>query len=358
MICFYGCSHKEIFKEESFSLKITSKKNVIGTPPREEYEFKRAYKYVKNISIDQITSALQRNIQNALNTGELSQTSRYFERKPFHLDTSFQSFAFLDYYIDSKDYQIREMASSYRLRYRWSALSAFLRHQLFPWFRFFHPSRCEIQYKSGYKKGHLPDSLTVQEARLEFRKESHPFLNQEMKLPPSPWKQSEFMPYALTGKYQERLHQPGFLLRQDLKVIEPSKKEIKLRPVAKAITKRYRNHLNLKNPFGTGPNPEQVFIITLDHSRFESLQGENHTEIFLEIEVEIDRNMSTELNRFTEYYDNPEVQAFTIQAKNKVFEDHKALKTIIFKTLDSFNLEKLSSNFKYARFVDTIRNRE
>ena len=32
------------------------------------------------------------------------------------------------------------------------------------------------------------------------------------------------------------------------------------------LTERYRQHLNIKSDWGSGPNPEQSYIISLDRS--------------------------------------------------------------------------------------------
>lgn len=80
------------------------------------------------------------------------------------------------------------------------------------------------------------------------------------------------------------------------------------------MTERFRQHLNIKSPWGSGPNPEQSYIISLDSSEVygatsylkflkrRSLgdkKAKSPDEIgrLIEIEIEFERNVSDVLDR-------------------------------------------------------------
>jgi hypothetical protein len=265
------------------------------------------------------------------------------------LDESPKAFAFLDHYLDTNDSKILHSNSAYRLRFRWSSFMSYVRHKIFPFSGMFRPTRTEIQAKIGYKK--VEKGLSTTETRFEFRKESHPF-SEGVELPPSTWKEANYLDIARSGKYMEYDLYPSV----ELQNIGIEFGQIESRLIL--LTKRNRMHLNCKSPFGTGPNPEQMFIVTVDRVFCE--KGCSRAQKpFVEIEIERERNTSTLIDRVSsyetgEFFSNAKIanSAIDYAKKAKVFfdADHKRLSQIVYSTIESRDYEVKNPTFKYARF--------
>jgi hypothetical protein len=91
-------------------------------------------------------------------------------------------------------------------------------------------------------------------------------------------------------------------------------KPLTFAPSAVLLTDRFRQHLDIKSPYGSGPNPEQSYIITLDATRI--YKGDTYMQLYhagkfadknfpelepdatlLEVEVEFERNVSDVLDK-------------------------------------------------------------
>ena len=123
------------------------------------------------------------------------------------------------------------------------------------------------------------------------------------------------------------------------------------------LTKRNRMHFNCKNPFGSGPNPEQLFIITLDRVYCE--HGCIDRKNLLEIEIERERNTSTILDQIagyenTSFFSNAKVAGIAVNFAKKVKyafdDDHTKISKIVKNYLIQNGLNPLPANYKYARF--------
>jgi hypothetical protein len=265
--------------------------NLAGTDGRTELEFKLAYEVDKDTTLDDISNVVMLAVSKVIN-GQNLKFAEMMGRK-YLLDAEFQAFLFRDVYIDTPDYRLLESGSAYRVRHRWTRHELFLRHQYLPFMPAFYPNRCEIQFKTGYQPDFERNVVSPTETRFEFRNESAPF-DSALDAPPAPWPLAEYIGYALTGRFKGYRMKPMAELMQ---VLGAGSVVPKLEPQIKVLTIRDRIHLSMKNPWGSGPNPEQVFIITLDKSTVADGYGKPIPDIsVLELEVEIERNVSTEIH--------------------------------------------------------------
>ena len=278
----------------------------------------------------------------------------------YEVSDHFESFVFKDIYLDSSDFKIKKAKSAYRLRYRWVRQEKYYRHRLFPFLKVFYPDRCEIQFKGGYERNQNDGTIGVLETRFEFRNASEPFIK-DKSAPKSPWKPKTFLNYAQSGMY---LNYPMLPFQKLLERLPKKNKSIEIKPVIEVVTERYRTHLYIKNPWGVGPNPEQAFIITIDVAKASEFKasklkaGQTSKKRFLEIEIETDRNISTEVDRMAKMPVRPnslEVSAkdFSTQAKENLLYDLKVIESSISKILiKDYSFKRLPVTNKYSRLVE------
>lgn len=279
----------------SFSFYISAQAALkpAGTASRQEVEYKTAF-LNKDLKVESLLLLLENKLRIQAPKLKLADS---LSSKAF-VESKFKEFVFKDFYFDSAEDELLSKGISYRLRYRFTDPALYYRHYLFPFLKNFYPNRAEIQLKHSYQnKGKF---FTVNETRFEFRNESEPFIHKQ-DAPPPPWPKDEYIGYATTGAFRSYHVLPHFELRKMAKSA--------IKPVLELVTHRYRNHINIKNPFGSGPNPTQVFIISLDRVLKEG------REAFFEFEVEIDRNFLTNIQR-TARGEFPRFEGLDIFAKN------------------------------------------
>jgi hypothetical protein len=318
---------------------------VSGTPPRTEVESKFAAVIPEGFDDNDFTMTLHK-ILDAY-SGKLS-----FGDKAgcnLTLDGSPKSFAFLDEYYDTDDRKILKSNSAYRLRFRWNRFLSYVRSKLYPFSSQFNPTRTEIQAKVGYERL-SENKMTTTETRFEFRKESEPFVD-GVELPPVSWEVENYRNIAISGQYKNYKIYPYDALEE---IISPKDN---LTPKLGLLTKRNRMHFNCKSPFGSGPNPEQLFIITLDRVFCE--HGCIDRKNLLEIEIERERNTSTTLDQVagyenTSFFSNPKVAdlavIFAKKVKQAFDDDHTKISDVVKSYLIENGLSPLPANYKYARF--------
>ena len=318
---------------------------VSGTPPREEVESKFAAVIPDNFDDRDFTMALHKILDEYtphLSFGEKAGCK-------LTLDDSPKSFAFLDEYYDTDDRKLLNNNSAYRLRFRWNRFLSYVRSKVYPFSSRFRPTRTEIQAKVGYEKL-SENKLTTTETRFEFRKESEPFVD-GVELPPMSWEKENYRDVAIKGQYKNYKIYPYNALEEIISADD------KLSPKLGLITKRNRMHFNCKNPFGSGPNPEQLFIITLDRVYCEHGCGDRDN--LLEIEIERERNTSTVLDQIASYentgfFSNQKVAdlavTFAKGVKDAFDDDHTKISGVVRNHLIKNGLHPLPANFKYARF--------
>lgn len=321
-----------------------------GTDGRTEREFKLAFSVPLDRSTEDVKAAVLQVLQQTIGTLKFDKLID----SEFQISGDFKPFVFKDIYLDTPDFQILRANSAYRLRYRWPRLDYYVRHRLLPFFKDFYPNRCEIQFKGNYQwDGNV---VSVQETRFEFRNESHPFFLLQ-NAPKAPWPEAEYLGYAQSGLYG------GYAMKPTLALVEriPGARKKKVSPAVEVTTIRERLHLRVRNPWGMGPNPDQVFIVTLDRSEFtprmEGLGGRSQGNALLEIEVEPDRSTLEGLQRVGWLKRAPGfgglndlIQPFTEKAKDYLHQDLDTLRFRLSRGMtEALQQKPLPGRFKYAR---------
>lgn len=309
-----------------------------GTPERLEYEFKLAIKDDKTISTVEISKVISR-IFNTLSQQHKFEFEKLIDQKYF-LDDSFQSFIFKDYYYDTESKELLSLDSSMRLRYRWTSPQRYFFYRFMPFIKFFYPTRCEFQFKRDYRFDRF-NRVSVYESRFEFRNESIPFSKMNDS-PTSPWPFKDYSMYFKNGFYKDYKILPTY---EAVKLLKESK-EINFKLAVESTTQRYRSHLNIKNPWGTGPNPQQAFILTID-------QTTSKNKSFYEIEIEIDRNIYTKVTSIANLkgLKDPidiEAKLFSLKAKEALEHDLSLIQNEITSKINKKYI-KLKPMFKYMR---------
>ena len=237
-----------------------SKLNVAGTPPRKELEYKISLGG-HNLEKSKVIKDVGRAVSDLL-TGDTLQFPKLVGRS-YKYKRKSKSFAFRDHYFDDDKMTLSQNDITYRLRYRWKRYADFKQHIAFPFLKSFFPHRCEIQLKSNYQQ--TPTGMTeAEETRFEFRNASAPF-DAKKDAPKAPWPLKEFEQYAKYGKFRDYTIYPYYQLEKELTKAKKFRGELQQSVVL--LTERTRSHIRIKSPWGTGPNPDQTFIITLDHVR-------------------------------------------------------------------------------------------
>ena len=322
--------------------------NAIGTPEREEVEVKLALKQAASHAQD--LSAQIKRIVEAM-AGDLSFGSA--AGCLVKVDKNIQSFAFVDEYFDTDHRDLLHHNASYRIRKRWQKYQHYLRHKLYFWSRLFPPTRLEIQAKTGYRI--LSDhQVSVMESRLEFRPQSPPF-NEGWELPDiTTISDTELHGIMTRGTFAHYPTRPYASLLKD-----PNLQKANLKTLSHRITllsKRNRFHLRCAHPLGSGPNPDQIFIVTLDEVR--CLTHCCGPKSLMTIEMERERNASVLLSEFalyeqSGYFTDPIAltglrYARTLQEAH--VKDHQSLITGVKDFLDAHGLTILPPAAKYHRF--------
>jgi hypothetical protein len=351
-------------------------KQFYGTPRRLEYEVKLALAVDKDFKQQKLANEIQNLlsqliIQNQLKFSELVNSS-------YHIDPEIKSFVFKDYYLDTQKLDLLNANAAYRLRYRWTHHEKYMRSLLFPFLKSFYPDRCEIQLKFGYSEDQKNQTVKVWETRFEFRNQSQPF-NRELNAPSPPWPFKEYLEYAQSGIYQGHLDRslnlgkkmaiqyPILPMHEMLTQALPQLTNIQLNQLLPVETLRLRTHLNIKNPWGSGPNPEQAFIISIDFSQTKA-NKKIQAKSVLEIEIEIDRNITTQIENLTSSYINEQQHqkgSSYNKAKPKFQSDSEAIYNFSMqaKTLLNLDLHFIKSQIsklirsKYTYKVLTVKNK-
>lgn len=329
---------------------------VIGTAPRTEVEMKFALTDHK-ISAQKLSSDLLAHITAMSDEMSFGKTAGC----DLEVDRSLQSFAFVDDYFDTSSRDLLHHHASYRLRRRWQKYQHYLRHQLFFWSKLFGATRVEIQSKTGYEVTG-DQQLSVVESRLEFRPTASPF-NEGFMLPDiSKTSSARFHDIVITGQLDgHQIYPYHSLLNHPLLHLSNLNT---LAHVTTLVSVRHRFHLSCPHPLGWGPNPDQVFIITIDEvdcvfsccNRNENDQDEDLS--LITIEVERERNTTTYLDEFliyeqSSFFNNPVAQkAFdylrSIRSAHK--HDHQLIAEKIKSYLQSHHLKIQKPKAKYHRF--------
>lgn len=320
-----------------------------GTPEHTEFEYKIAFELNENFNISNFIKHADSKISKILENKELSFPAIFSSH--YQIENQLKPFVFKDIYLDTKNLDVLNRQSSYRLRYRWSKLSDYTRHKLFPFHKSFYPSRCEIQFKRKYEIDSILGAVKVSESRFEFRNESEPFILEE-NAPSSPWPETEYIEYAKTGKFKEYTILPTSILKETIQNSNPD-----LIPMITVETIRYRTHLIAeKNPWGWGPNPQQIFIITFDLSTWTNADGTTNKNPIMEVEIEVDRNTATMVDITRKMIPENFLQDAAVRISEDAYQalakDQSSVKTLIKEIMLSWELgSPLNTGFKYSRMI-------
>jgi len=306
-------------------LLLFSKKETIvsGTEGRTEEEYKISYSNTpENFSEEKVYSLIKKKLDLVLKRSEFKDIQEIVSNQ-FYVTEGQDPLVFIDYYFDDH-LALYNSLRMYRLRYRFKSQSEFYSYTKIQ-DKNSYPIRCEIQLKVYDEI--KDDYFRSQEYRFEFRSESPPFNPENNPAPPPPWPIKQFLTIAQKGQYKSYTLLPYHKLGE----------KVSLKNNAHLITKRKRFHLNIKTPWGTGPNPEQAFIISIDHS----LVPKNGKE-FNEVEIEFERNVSTKLEQLSS----------TDMKIKKINRQFKSLLKLIYKELKE---ELLLNNFAIGSSMTKYR---
>jgi len=314
--------------------KLTKSTDAVGWKPRTEREFKFEIRPMeKGAPISSLGKILRRQLTLAVKNEDHWNAPGYFKGS-YYLTHASKPFVFRDIYFDTKDGLTQKHDISYRLRYRWKDIYAYNNYIAGARNRTSLPVRAEIQAKVGRRN--LGDGLSeVQESRLEFKDGSPPF-DEFFMAPRPPYRLTDLISSVRTGKYEGKWIAPAKSLALYLKEIGVEQKMIILHPTLIVQTLRNRFHFNLPTPFGSGANPNNAFIVTLDTFTvvdandfdFEREKFKVNTEILarnIEIEIEFERNISRGLD-----------EELKLAQKNKNIQRIQELR----KQLDAFLLDQ------------------
>lgn len=284
----------------------------VGTPPRVEREYKYAITKASVPSLGKVPLAELVKL-----TGEVLQqasldASRWkapaFALEPaYRVATAVEANVYRDIYMDTPDNRCYLNDISYRLRHRFGNKDTHDSHIRNPENPRFWPYRLEFQAKTG-REVLAPGLSAINEARLEFRKQSKPFDGDSRRPPPPPWTFDEYLPWMASGTFRGAVGTPGKHVVETLSALYPQDNSWRFEPRVAVVSERGRAHFQLKTPWGSGPNPDQAFIITIDKaaiypaSRFiDFIHSSPHqtkkTDLepsgtLLEFEIEFERNVS------------------------------------------------------------------
>lgn len=318
---------QEIIKATHSTKLIGSK--AYGTPSRTEREFKFSLIGVdtEKQDLEALAKEVHKALSLSLSKAESNWSAPKYTGTNYYLDDDIGKFLFRDYYFDTKNNELYNNQISYRYRNRYSNLKDYKRHIKNPYIPEYWPYRLEFQAKVNRKEVGNGFS-TVDEARFEFRKESAPFSINS--LPPSPpWDEEEFFKYFKSGNFRGLKTLPAKVIVETL----GAKKDLEFFQKLLLLTERFRQHFNIKSNFGSGPNPDQSYIISLDKVDvfdgfeyqdyvFQKKLGDNKIKepsklgIIIEIEVEFERNVSDvldkEIKKARANNDNQKVEELTV----------------------------------------------
>ena len=316
-----------------------------GTPARFEREFKlhldvpSGPEYLIEKGLESLGDTVFQALQDDLGSPEW-QAPRVIG-EPYRIDRDPMRMVTRDFYLDTNDSVALDHASALRLRYRFKSVVQLHNHEAAPSENRYFPYRCEVQAKTDRQELGSGFS-TVSEARLEFRVESLPF-SPENPPPPAPWPPDDFLPIAQSGRYQEMVTTPGQLLASYLQDRGLSG-DLRFNVALVLISARVRMHLDITTPYGSGPNPDQAFIISID--RVDVFDGEQYQEpperalyeqtprpptlgTLHEVEIEFERNVSTRIDEIIQKGDDPEAE----RVRNAFLDDQQRIRLVVARAL-------------------------
>tara|TARA_Y100000588_G_scaffold52070_1_gene48984 strand:+ start:1568 stop:2737 length:1170 start_codon:yes stop_codon:yes gene_type:complete len=342
----------------------------IGTKSRLEREYKLAVEFPPGFTTD--TDGWERNMQTSLllALSDDSIVDRWAAStilgQQYTVDLEPTQLVMRDFYMDTADDLLLNNAIALRLRYRFDNKNALVYHEFAPTVNQHYPFRGEIQVKVGHEE--TVDGFSVSnEARLEFRESAPPFSSGKTP-PPAPWPIEDYMPIVKTGIYEGSVSTPGNLLSNTL-IDKGFKEIINLEVALVAISTRTRFHMNMKTQYGSGPNPEQAFILSFDKT--EIYEGQSYLAflqatkkdpmyrpvpngVFYEMEIEFERNISTNLDDAIE---TQNIKAANL-LRDAFLKDQKTIRSVVTELFESRGIKISGMNLsKYQRGRSFLTNK-
>jgi len=133
------------------------------------------------------------------------------------------------------------------------------------------------------------------------------------------------------------------------------------------VTNRVRVHLDVETRYGTGPNPDQAFIISID--RTDIFDGQQYLEFLArpfqgqashptalgtlhELEIEFERNVSTKIDELIEKGDDPLAQ----RDRDAFLHDQETLRVLVARALQDLGIEVTeASGSKYQQAYSILK---
>ncbi len=307
-----------------FPLAELARADAVGTPPRLEREFKFGLEPVDPAAraerpSDAALAALIQGVHDSLARAMASPEWRMpaVVGSHYYGPPAPMVIVVRDVYLDTAAEDLRRHAACYRLRYRFYELAHVHGHDARMDDQGSWPYRCEIQSKVDRRElgGALSECI---ESRFEYRVESAPF-SRESPPPPPPWPVLDYLEVMRTGRHAGHAITPATSLARSLSTRGvPEGAPLVAHSVV--ITTRQRTHLEIQTPYGSGPNPTQAFIVSLDRS--DVYEGGDYVRYlervrrrktppptprgtFLEVEIEFERNVSTRIDEACAKGDDP-----------------------------------------------------
>ncbi|MCB0319687.1 MAG: hypothetical protein KDD60_02105, partial [Bdellovibrionales bacterium] len=322
----------------------------VGTSPRVEREYKFSLKGsgVHGRDLLDVANDIRKGLEASLIPG--TQESQVWSAPKkvgsmYYVDKTAEEFLFRDIYFDTEDELNFKHEISYRFRNRYIDWDHYKEHVEHRENTALWPYRLEFQAK--VERDESGEGLSgVKEARFEFRDASAPFSPENLP-PDSPWDEDEFISLFQMGTFKGVPTHPGRAVMQALRDELPDNGQLQFLPRVVVLTERYRQHLNIPSQYGSGPNPEQSYIITLDRSRvFEApnylkylkamKEGIKFTRkpeaigVLLEMEVEFERNVSDVLDkRINEVGNNKEEVSRLEDIRSAFLSDQKTIMEVV-----------------------------
>lgn len=346
-LCFViliACDTPKKASKVSISQYIKEPQKIVGTPEREEWEYKIAFENSDSIEPDVFFEALNKKLEKSWKEEKWKFAELVGEK--YYSKGKFSTYLYKDIYFDTPQGDLLKNRLSYRLRYRFKSVMSEMIHDYLPFLEKHWPIRCEIQSKYSGQLAPLHQRQIFLETRFEFRNKSLPF-SYFKDAPPPPWPTKDFLLYTKEGRYKEHLITPMASIIKHLKLKTNSDLEFDVALVLK--TPRTRWHIELKNPFGSAtnnPNPNNVFFVSWDEIKNGLPHG---TAPLVEVEVEADRSSLDEVQdrRFTKDIKHVE---------NAIVEDQEKLYSLVRLALEEAKVKILSPENKYHRIMKAKAN--
>ena len=356
--------HKTQRMRTPFRLQMLANAPAVGTPPRLEREFKFGVVIHDNrYLLDDGVKQLQQEIYDTLQRKLVSPLWKVpkLSGSPYFIRSNPMVFVARDIAMDTEDGLAFKQSVVYRFRHRFKSTKQLHRHETQPMNPAYFPYRGEIQSKIGrVREGH--GFVHSSEARLEFRDASSPF-SKSNPPPPAPWYPKDYLASVRSGHFNNFVTWPAKALAQYL-LDRGSSGDVYWNVDLVLISTRMRSHLNMKTPYGSGPNPDQAFILSVD--RTDVCDGREYMAFlkrawydgkgvarpkilstFLRVESEFERNVSTKLDEVIDSQGG----AFEKSLKKAFLDDQKLIKVFIVKRLEALGIATIEVD-KFRKYQE------